>query len=101
MITKEFTPKKTICKVTFQLPADWAASEVILVGDFNDWNATTNKLERKNGNWETTLRLRPGTESRFRYFIDGQRWENDDKADGYVFNEYGTEDSLLIIENPN
>ncbi len=97
MITKEFTPKRTICKITFQVPAEWAENEIAVVGDFNDWDPTANKLARKNGNWETTIRLKPETDAKFRYFIDGSRWENDDQADGYEANEYGTEDSLLKV----
>lgn len=98
MITKQFTPKKTVCKVTFKVPADWAQSEVALVGDFNGWDPKANKLEKKNGAWETTIRLEPGTETRFRYFIDGKTWANDDAADAYVSNEYGSDDSLLKID---
>jgi 1,4-alpha-glucan branching enzyme len=98
MITKQFTPKKTVCKVTFKVPAEWATSEVSVVGDFNDWDKAANVLEMKSGAWETTVRLTPGNEYKFRYFIDGERWENDDNADGYVANEFGTDDSLLIVE---
>lgn len=98
MITKQFTPKKTVCKVVFQVPAEWATKEIALVGDFNEWDPKATMLELKNGSWETTLRLAPGSEHKFRYFIDGQRWENDDFADAYVANEFGTEDSVLRIE---
>jgi 1,4-alpha-glucan branching enzyme len=95
MITKQFTPKKTICKVTFKVPADWAKEEVALVGDFNNWDPKANLLEKKNGAWEATVKLDPNAEYKFRYFIDGSKWENDDQADAYVSNEFGTDDSLL------
>ena len=98
MISKQFTPKRTVCKVTFKVPADWATNEVALVGDFNDWDAKANLLEKKNGSWETTLRVSPESEYKFRYFIDGEKWVNDDSADAYAANEFGTEDSVLIIE---
>lgn len=97
MIKKQFTPKRTICRVTFRIPEDWAGESVALVGDFNEWDSKSYLLERKDGNWETLLRLLPNKEYRFRYFIDGERWENDDAADDYLANEYGTEDSLLRI----
>jgi hypothetical protein len=41
--------------------------------------------------------MKPKTQTKFRYFIDGQKWANDDKADEYVPNNYGTEDSVLKI----
>lgn len=99
MIEKKFTPKRTICKVTFRLPADIASEEVILAGDFNDWSTKSNKLEKKGDHWETTLRLAPSTEYRFRYLLDGERWANDEGADGYAPNPFGSEDCILKIES--
>lgn len=52
---------------------------------------------RKDGSFSTAVSLKPGQEYRFRYLLDGQRWENDDQADGYVPNEYGAEDSLVQV----
>jgi 1,4-alpha-glucan branching enzyme len=98
MITKEYTPKRTVCKVTFALPADKAASSVSLVGDFNDWDTNANKLELKNDQWATTVRMAAGTETKFRYFVDGNSWENDDQADAFVANDFGTEDSVVKID---
>lgn len=98
MITKQFTPKRTVCKVTFQIPAEWAQNEVALVGDFNAWDPTANKLAKKNGAWETTIRLEPGAQAKFRYYIDNSAWANDDAADAYVANEFGTEDSVVTID---
>jgi 1,4-alpha-glucan branching enzyme len=95
MITKEFTPKRTVCKVTLTLPGEWAEKGIVVAGSFNDWDTTKEKLEKKKGEWKTTLRLKPETEYRFKYFIDGERWENDDAADQYVMNEFGTEDSVI------
>ena len=44
-----------------------------------------------------TMKLEAGKEYRFRYLIDGSRWENDWSADRYVPNRYGTDDSLVIL----
>lgn len=96
MIKKSFTPKRTICKVTFRVPVEWASKQVSVVGDFNEWDIEANKLEQNGGFWEATLRLAPESEYRFRYLIDGERWVNDDEADGYTTNPYGTEDSVLV-----
>lgn len=96
MIEKKFTPKRTICKVTFRLPEEWAKNTVHVVGDFNEWDTDANPLEAKNGAWEATLRLEPNSEYRFRYLLDGENWANDDAADAYVENPYGSQDSVLI-----
>ena len=48
------------------------------------------------GDWLLTVTLAPGT-YRFRYLLDGQRWENDWAADDYVDNTYGGQDSVVDI----
>ena len=97
MIKKTFTPKRTICRTTFSIPEEWAEKEVKLVGDFNDWDREADSLEKKKGRWEITKRLKPENSYQFKYFIDGEKWENDDDADRYVPNEFGSEDSVVDI----
>lgn len=97
MIEKAFTPKRSVCKVTFKLPKEAAEKKVAVVGDFNNWNPHTNQLERRNDSWQITLRFKPESEVKFRYFIDDEKWVNDDSADGAIGNIYGTEDSLLKV----
>lgn len=97
MLTKKFTPKRTVCKVTFTIPSELVTKEVALVGDFNEWDTEATKLVQNGDVFETELRLKPETEYKFRYLIDGEVWENDHEADGYVPNEFGTDDSVLII----
>ncbi len=97
MLSKEFTPKRTICKVTFSIPADWAENDVKLVGDFNDWDEESDSLVKKDDSWEITMRLKPESNYRFKYLIDGQAWKNDDAADSYEPNIFGTEDSVVEI----
>ena len=49
---------------------------------------------KKSGLWGFAYRNK---EYKFKYFIDGERWENDDAADEYVTNEHGTEDSVIKV----
>lgn len=97
MLKKKFTPKRTICKVTFSVPEQWAENDVKLVGDFNDWNKESDSLEKNKDKWEVTMRLKPENTYRFKYLIDGKKWENDDAADKYVPNDFGGEDSVVEI----
>lgn len=97
MIKKEFTPKRTVCKVTFSIPKEKVNKEVAIVGDFNNWDPTTDLLEENGEVYRATLRLNPSSEYSFRYFIDGEKWENDETADEYVTNEFGTENSVVVI----
>ncbi|MEX2641593.1 MAG: isoamylase early set domain-containing protein [Balneolales bacterium] len=97
MIEKAFTPKRSVCKVTFKLPNEMAQRKVAIVGNFNNWDPSVNHLEKKSDAWQTTLRFKPDTEILFRYFIDDQKWVNEDMADGSVGNVYGSEDSILKL----
>jgi 1,4-alpha-glucan branching enzyme len=90
------SPKKTSTKVTFELPAEVGAEQVTVVGDFNEWSLTADPLKRrKDGSFRTELSLPNGRRWRFRYLVDGWRWENDWAADDYERNEHGSDDSVV------
>jgi hypothetical protein len=87
--------------VTFSLPADIQAGTVALCGEFNQWSADDIRLERgSDGSWQATVPLKPGRSYRYRYLLDGQRWENDRRADRYVPNHVGSTDSVVVVEWP-
>lgn len=84
-------------EVTFHMPASEWITTLSLLGDFNQWNAEAHPMVRNDdGSWSLTLVLAPGA-YRFRYFANGENWANDDAADAYVPNEYGSENSLVQI----
>ncbi len=99
-LKKQYLKKNSVCKVTFSLPkeAAGAARRVSLVGDFNQWNKDAAPMKRlKNGSFTTTVALESHREYHFRYFLDGERWENDWNADKYVPNHHGSDDSVVIV----
>jgi hypothetical protein len=51
----------------------------------------------KNGSFSTTVSIPSGRSYRFRYLLDGERWENDWEADAYTPNEYGKDDSVVEV----
>ena len=84
--------------VTFTLPAEVQAGTVALCGEFNDWSAGDTRLERgSDGSWQATIALEPGRSYRYRYLLDGQRWENDEQADRQVPNALGSIDSVVVV----
>ena len=86
------------CRVTFELPAEVSADTVHLCGEFNDWSRTATPLaHRKDGRFSVTVTLEAGRAYRFRYLVDGDRWENDWAADAYAPNEYGGDDSVVDL----
>ncbi len=83
--------------VTFRLPHAVIADSVCVVGEFNDWSTTANAMERDGDVFVTDIALAPGRSYRYRYLLDGERWENDWAADRYVPNEYGGDDSVIDL----
>lgn len=99
-IKKEYAERGTTCMVTFRLPKDAApgARKVAIVGDFNDWDQESKLMEkRESGDFSITVELKTGREYRFRYLIDGVRWENDWYADKYMSGPYGCDDSVVVV----
>jgi hypothetical protein len=88
------------CKVTFRLLRETAKNpqSVTLVGDFNNWDVSISPMTRlANGDFVITLDLDSRRTYRFKYLIDGQRWENDIYADIFIRNNYGSKDSVVIV----
>jgi 1,4-alpha-glucan branching enzyme len=99
MPDKVFDPSRQSYKVTFTLPPEVNAKTACLCGDFNEWDKTAHPMKKqKGGGFKLTLKLEAGRHYHYRYFLDGERWENDWGADAYVPNEFGSEDSVLNLE---
>jgi 1,4-alpha-glucan branching enzyme len=102
MLKKTYIKKSNAYRVTFRLVAEANAKTAYLCGEFNDWSKNRHKMRKlKDGCFSTSLTLAPGKTYRFRYWLDGERWENDWHADGYLPNDFGSEDSLVVVpESP-
>ena len=99
-IEKKFLKNRPVCRVTFTLPRAAApdAEVVCVMGEFNHWSRDANPMKRqKNNDFSVSLELEKGRSYRFRYLIDGRRFENDWAADRYEPNPYGGEDSVLDL----
>jgi CHAD domain-containing protein len=83
--------------VTFTLPAAVRATRVAICGEWNGWSAGRDVMDRVGDVFSLTIELQPGRAYRFRYLLDGERWENDWDADAYVPNAFGTDDSVVDL----
>jgi 1,4-alpha-glucan branching enzyme len=98
MLKKKYSKTGKDCQVTFALPAEVQAETVALCGDFNDWDTGDTPMKKlKTGGFSATVSLEAGRVYRFRYLMDGSRWENDWHADAYVPNQYGSDDSVVKL----
>ena len=99
-LKKQYLKGESKCKVTFSLSRDSAGSAgtAHVVGDFNHWEPSATPMKKlKDGSFTATITLTKNNEYQFRYLLDGERWENDLNADKYVSNEYGSENSVVVI----
>jgi 1,4-alpha-glucan branching enzyme len=88
--------KKTDGSVTFEFDQN-TAGKVYLAGDFNNWNYSATPLKKTpKGKYSVTLHLKPGR-YQFRYYAN-HNWFNDNTADGYENNNYGSQNSVLVVD---
>jgi 1,4-alpha-glucan branching enzyme len=82
-------------EVFFELDAN-AAKEVLLAGDFTNWEKKPIKLRKaEHGAWFATVRLAPGVHH-YKFVVDG-KWQTDPCAAANCPNSYGTCDSIVKI----
>lgn len=87
-----------VAHVEFTLGPAVGATSAAVCGEWNGWDAGTDLMERRSdGGFALTITLPVGRTYRFRYLLDGHRWENDWQADAYVPNDFGEEDSVVDL----
>ena len=95
---KAYTKTGRVCRVTFGLPPEVNAETANLCGEFNDWDVSSHPMKKlKSGGFSLTVSLETGRHYRYRYLLDGDRWENDWSADAYVQNSMGSDDSVIEV----
>jgi 1,4-alpha-glucan branching enzyme len=99
-VLEKKAPKGAEQEITFRLPQEVSGGSAHVVGDFNDWSPTSHPMEKGESGFELTIVLEVGKAYRFRYFVDGVRWENDWAADDYVANDFGGDDSVVDLTEP-
>ena len=84
--------------VTFTVDPRAGARTAAVCGEWNGWSAGADVMHRDaEGGFSVTVGLDAGRAYRFRYLLDGQRWDNDWAADAYVGNDFGGDDSVVDL----
>ena len=102
-LNKKFSKDNTKCEVTFTLPKEstQGGKEVLLVGEFNDWNPAEGiALVAEKGEYKTVLKLETNKRYEYRYLVDGHMWTNDATPDAFVDNPFGTVNSVVELSAP-
>jgi 1,4-alpha-glucan branching enzyme len=84
--------------VTFTLDPRVGAQTAAVCGEWNDWSADAGAMRPDaKGGFSVTVDLEAGRIYRFRYLLDGERWDNDWAADAYLPNGFGGDDSVVDL----
>ena len=85
-------------RVTFTVDPQVGARTAAVSGEWNDWSADADVMHRDaDGGFSVTVSLNAGRAYRFRYLLDGHRWDNDWAADAYQPNDFGGDDSVVDL----
>lgn len=97
MLKKQNVKGSNQMKVTFIVPNDPDQPAVYVVGDFNDWDETSDVLaKRSNNTRSTSVVLSPGRYA-FRYRTADGQWFNDEAADAYEASAMGSDNCIVEI----
>jgi hypothetical protein len=80
---------------TLDLPT---ATSVAVVGDFNEWNATSSPMRQLPGSdvWTATLVISPGRHV-YSFVVDGKTWIADPRAPRAADSDFGKPGSVLLV----
>ena len=82
-------------KITFSFESS-DAKEVILMGDFNNWNPKKHPMKKDvNGKWKKVVTLVPG-QYEYKFLVDGQ-WKEDPQNDRICPNKFGTYNNVFNL----
>jgi 1,4-alpha-glucan branching enzyme len=94
----KFREPGNTASVTFTLDPRVGAQTAAVCGEWNDWSPSTDVMRRDaDGGFSVTVELEAGRAYRFRYLLDGVRWDNDWAADAYLPNSFGGDDSVVDL----
>jgi len=103
-VKKRFLKSKPVVKVTFEVlqPATQDAEQIFLLGEFADWQPIE-LTKFKNGKFKTTVDIPTDQQAEFQYKFrlvkagGGECFDNDWDADAYRANDFGEENSVLLV----
>jgi len=90
-------PKKKIKrrKIMFSFESS-DAKEVILMGDFNNWNPKKHPMKKDgDGKWTKAVILPPG-QYEYKFLVDGQ-WKEDPQSERNCPNKFGTYNNVFNL----
>lgn len=72
------------------------AREVMLAGDFSQWQARIPLRQLPDGRWVTEIRLSPGTYE-YAFVVNGSRWIQDPRAPAFRDDGFGNRNAVRTV----
>lgn len=74
------------------------ASQVMVVGDFNEWGSGSGSplVKKHNGEWVAEIPLSPGN-YQYAFVVDGKTWVEDPRAVQHVQDDFGRKNAVLYV----
>src|SRR5262245_42758670 len=92
----EISTTREVRLVQFVLSAP-KASQVTVVGDFNQWDpAATPMVRREGGAWTAAIPVAPGRHV-YAFIVDGDRWVSDPAAPLAPEDGFGIRNSVIVV----
>jgi hypothetical protein len=79
----------------FKLKGFENAKQVLVAGNFNDWDASSFAMKRTNSGWEGSYVLGPGN-YQYKFVVDGN-WITDPDNPSFVIGPKGNKNSFMVI----
>ena len=96
MLQKTYFKTKDYCKVKFLLSPE-NAETVDILGLNSDWGNPIVMKKKKDGSFSCDVSLPKNTRHEFKYLVNETEWMNEPEADAQQINEFGTDNSVVLI----
>ncbi|MFY0672709.1 MAG: glycogen-binding domain-containing protein [Bacteroidia bacterium] len=93
----EYVNRLNDSQFIFYLPEFKQANQVVLSGNFNNWNTIDNKMTLTDSGWVITQSLSKGR-FEYKFIVDGQ-WTEDPNNRNTVINRHGSFNSVFVVPN--
>lgn len=91
---KTFSKITNKCKITFTYPEK--VESVAVAGDFNEWNPASLPMKKGKTGFSVTIEVDPDREYQYRFWVNNERWENDNSADDFADSPYADAQNCLV-----
>ncbi len=96
MLQKTYFKTKDYCKVKFTFNVE-NAETVEILGLNSDWQNSIVMSKKKDGTFSCDVSLPKNSQHEFKYLVNEKEWLTEPQADSQNQNEFGGQNSVIII----